>query len=55
MKADSYYSQQFKVACANENLEVVVSFLVQKEYCQRSFYLKVIDVTQDYSVEASQN
>ena len=48
MKADSYYSQQFKVACANENLEAVVSFLEQKEYCQRSFYLKDIDVTQDF-------
>ena len=36
------------MVCANENSEAVVSF-EQKEYCQRSLYLKDIDVIHDFS------
>ena len=44
-----YYTQQFKIACMDENYSDVLTFIRSGEYCFKKIYLKDIDITMDYS------
>ena len=44
-----YYTQEFKIACADENYNDVLEFLRSGEYTLRNIFLKDIDLTMDYS------
>ena len=46
--ANTYYYQEYKVACPNVEYETVMKFIRQEDYKRVGFYLKDIDITMDY-------
>ena len=46
--ANTYYYQEYKVACPNIDYETVMKFIRGEDYKRVGFYLKDIDITMDY-------
>ena len=46
--ANTYYYQEYKVACPNVEYETVMKFIRLEDYKRVGFYLKDIDITMDY-------
>ena len=46
--ANTYYYQEYKVACPNVEYETVMKFIRREDYKRVGFYLKDIDITKDY-------
>jgi hypothetical protein len=44
-----YYKQEYKIACADEEFDLVMQFLRSKDCHTRGLFLKDLDVTMDYA------